>query len=164
MTGIKLLGFKDRSELRFEDNIKHSHFIYPDELVRHSLFTSPNPNPSKQKFSGSKRTFSALVKTMLTKQKIGLVLALTRRNASPVFCALLPQVTYRSPYSVFCIAEAHANARQKKRMKGDGTNLLGSISFRSPSRTISEPHRSRNHIVVRSIPLHTRVSAHGHHE
>lgn len=31
--GIKLLGFKDRSELRFEDNIKHSQFIYPDELV-----------------------------------------------------------------------------------------------------------------------------------
>ena len=31
--GIKLLGFKDHSELRFEDNIKHSQFIYPDELV-----------------------------------------------------------------------------------------------------------------------------------
>jgi len=32
--GIKLLGFKDRGELRFEDNIKHSQFIYPDEMVR----------------------------------------------------------------------------------------------------------------------------------
>lgn len=31
--GIKLLGFKDSSELRFEDNVKHSQFIYPDELV-----------------------------------------------------------------------------------------------------------------------------------
>ena len=31
--GIKLLGFKDRSELRFEDNVKHSQFIYPDEMV-----------------------------------------------------------------------------------------------------------------------------------
>jgi len=31
--GIKLLGFKDRGELRFEDNVKHSQFIYPDELV-----------------------------------------------------------------------------------------------------------------------------------
>jgi hypothetical protein len=31
--GIKLLGFKDRSELRFEENVKHSQFIYPDELV-----------------------------------------------------------------------------------------------------------------------------------
>ncbi|KAJ3512006.1 hypothetical protein NLJ89_g3774 [Agrocybe chaxingu] len=30
--GIKLLGFKPRSELAFEDNIKHSQFIYPDEM------------------------------------------------------------------------------------------------------------------------------------
>lgn len=33
--GIKLLGFKSRKELAFEDNIKHSFFIYPDEMVRH---------------------------------------------------------------------------------------------------------------------------------
>ena len=31
--GIKLLGFKPRSELAFEDNVKHSMFIYPDEIV-----------------------------------------------------------------------------------------------------------------------------------
>ena len=30
---IKLLGFKPRSDLQFEDNIKHSLFIYPDEMV-----------------------------------------------------------------------------------------------------------------------------------
>lgn len=30
---MKLLGFKDRSELAFEDNVKHSVFIYPDEMV-----------------------------------------------------------------------------------------------------------------------------------
>jgi hypothetical protein len=36
-TGIKLLGFKDREELAFEDNIKHSQFIYPDEMVRIAL-------------------------------------------------------------------------------------------------------------------------------
>ncbi|KAJ7771072.1 SPOC like C-terminal domain-containing protein [Mycena maculata] len=73
--GLKLLGFKDRSELRFEDNIKHSQFIYPDETT----------------YAGSKRTFSALLKSMIKKKKMGLVLSLTRRNASPVFCALLPQ-------------------------------------------------------------------------
>jgi hypothetical protein len=33
LLGLKLLGFKDRSELLFEDNIKHSQFIYPDEMV-----------------------------------------------------------------------------------------------------------------------------------
>ncbi|KAF9477739.1 Ku DNA-binding complex, Ku70 subunit [Pholiota conissans] len=73
--GIKLLGFKDRSELEFEDNVRHSQFIYPDEMA----------------YSGSKRTFSALLKSMLKKDKIGLALVLTRRNSSPVFCALLPQ-------------------------------------------------------------------------
>ncbi|KAJ6561453.1 SPOC like C-terminal domain-containing protein [Mycena vulgaris] len=73
--GLKLLGFKDRSELLFEDNIKHSQFIYPDEMT----------------FAGSKRTFSALLKSMVKKKKMGLVLSLTRRNASPTFCALLPQ-------------------------------------------------------------------------
>ncbi|KXN91753.1 ATP-dependent DNA helicase II subunit 1 [Leucoagaricus sp. SymC.cos] len=73
--GIKLLGFKDKEELRFEDNIKHSQFIYPDEMA----------------FSGSKRTFSALLKSMVNKNRIGLALVLTRRNATPIFCALLPQ-------------------------------------------------------------------------
>lgn len=33
LQGIQLLGFKDHSELLFEDNIKHSIFIYPDEDV-----------------------------------------------------------------------------------------------------------------------------------
>ncbi|KAJ7265510.1 SPOC like C-terminal domain-containing protein [Mycena haematopus] len=73
--GLKLLGFKNRSELLFEDNIKHSLFIYPDEMT----------------YAGSKRTFSALLKSLVKKKKMGLVLSLTRRNASPTFCALLPQ-------------------------------------------------------------------------
>ena len=38
--GIKLLGFKSRKELAFEDNIKHSVFIYPDEMVRRRVSTS----------------------------------------------------------------------------------------------------------------------------
>ncbi|KAF8963093.1 SPOC like C-terminal domain-containing protein [Flammula alnicola] len=73
--GIKLLGFKDRDQLEFEDNVKHSQFIYPDEMS----------------YAGSKRTFSALLKSMIKKDKIGIALTLTRRNSSPVFCALLPQ-------------------------------------------------------------------------
>ncbi|KAI5829540.1 ku70-like protein [Schizophyllum commune Tattone D] len=74
--GIKLLGFKDADTLAFEDNIKHSHFIYPDELA----------------YSGSKRTFSALLKSLIKKNKIGLVRVLTRRNATPTFCAMVPQM------------------------------------------------------------------------
>ncbi|KAI0711857.1 ku70-like protein, partial [Cerioporus squamosus] len=54
--GIKLLGFKSRKELAFEDNIKHSVFIYPDEMT----------------YSGSKRTFTALLKTMIKKKKIAI--------------------------------------------------------------------------------------------
>jgi hypothetical protein len=27
-------GFKDESEFAFEDNVKHSFFLYPDEMVR----------------------------------------------------------------------------------------------------------------------------------
>ncbi|GJE85629.1 Ku DNA-binding complex, Ku70 subunit [Phanerochaete sordida] len=77
---IKLLGFKDPDTLAFEDNVKHSYFIYPDEMA----------------YSGSKRTFSALLKTMEKKKKIGLVLALMRRNATPVFCAMLPQAEQRT--------------------------------------------------------------------
>jgi len=73
--GIKLLGFKDRTELAFEDNIKHSQFIYPDEMA----------------YSGSKRTFSALLRSMIKKKKIGLALSVTRRNSTPLFCAILPQ-------------------------------------------------------------------------
>lgn len=35
--GIKLLGFKDAAELRLEDNVRHSTFIFPDEHVCLSL-------------------------------------------------------------------------------------------------------------------------------
>ncbi|KAH9030825.1 SPOC like C-terminal domain-containing protein [Lactarius hengduanensis] len=73
--GLKLLGFKDRSELAFEDNVRHSIFIYPDEDA----------------YAGSRRTFAALLSSMVKKGKIGIVRALTRRNASLAFCALLPQ-------------------------------------------------------------------------
>ncbi|KAF9012092.1 ku70-like protein [Hymenopellis radicata] len=73
--GLKLLGFKDRSELAFEDNIKHAQFIHPDEMT----------------YSGSKRTFNALLKSLVKKKKIGLILAVMRRNSAPTFCALLPQ-------------------------------------------------------------------------
>ena len=38
--GLKLLGFKDRSEIAFEDNVKHSIFIYPDEQVNAVLSIS----------------------------------------------------------------------------------------------------------------------------
>ena len=36
--GLKLLGFKDETELAIEDNVRHSLFIYPDEQVRQPPF------------------------------------------------------------------------------------------------------------------------------
>lgn len=92
--GLKLLGFKDKSQIAFEDNVKHALFVYPDELVNEFDVTCIISCLSSllQKYSGSKRTFSALLQKMLEKDKIGLALALVRRNATPVFCALVPQV------------------------------------------------------------------------
>ena len=62
--------------MAFEDNIKHSQFIYPNEKV----------------FTGSTRAFHALLKTMVAKEKIALCLGLFRRNSSPYFYAMVPQV------------------------------------------------------------------------
>ncbi|KLO17356.1 ku70-like protein [Schizopora paradoxa] len=73
--GIKLLGFKDASELAVEDNVKHSTFIYPDESA----------------YAGSKRTVGALIKSLVKKGKIGLVRYMPRANSAPVFCAMVPQ-------------------------------------------------------------------------
>ncbi|KAF9072547.1 ku70-like protein [Rhodocollybia butyracea] len=73
--GFKLLGFKPRDTLKFEDNVKHSLFIYPDENT----------------YAGSKRTFTALLKSMVKKKVIGLALGVIRRNANPTFYAVLPQ-------------------------------------------------------------------------
>lgn len=67
-------------------------------VTSHFLFTPFHTNfsrPFPQAYAGSKRTFSALLKAMIAKDKIGIVLSLTRRNSSPVFCAMLPQVRVR---------------------------------------------------------------------
>ncbi|EJT98331.1 ku70-like protein [Dacryopinax primogenitus] len=72
---IKLLGFKDRGELTFFDNVKHSVFIYPSE----------------DDYTGSTRTFAALLQSLIKKDKIGIALSVTRRGYTPQFVALLPR-------------------------------------------------------------------------
>lgn len=103
--GIKLLGFKDASELAIEDNIKHATFIYPDEQVYIVLlaFDIVTYSSTTQAYSGSKRTFNALLKTLVKKNKIGLVRVLLRSNASPLICALVPQVCRVLDYTRFMI-------------------------------------------------------------
>ncbi|KAF8322618.1 ku70-like protein [Clavulina sp. PMI_390] len=74
--GIKVLGFKDSSYLQFEDNTKHAYFLYPDE----------------GRYLGSTRTFSALLKSLVKQNKIGICRVMMRINSTPLFCALVPQV------------------------------------------------------------------------
>ncbi|KAJ3935286.1 MAG: SPOC like C-terminal domain-containing protein [Lentinula lateritia] len=73
--GLKLLGFKPRDTLKFEDNVKHSLFLYPEENT----------------YAGSKRTFSALLKSMIKKKVVGLARGVLRRNSTPTIYAVLPQ-------------------------------------------------------------------------
>ncbi|KAL7417971.1 SPOC like C-terminal domain-containing protein [Mrakia frigida] len=73
--GIKIIGFQDSDSLKFEYNIKHSYFIYPDEAT----------------YTGSTRTFAALLRDLLNKDKIGIARCVYRKNSSPLMCAMLPQ-------------------------------------------------------------------------
>lgn len=72
---IKILGFQDPSALRFEHNVKHSVFVYPDESA----------------FVGSTRTFAALLAVCAKRNRHAVALALLRRNATPIYCCLIPQ-------------------------------------------------------------------------
>ncbi|WFD44887.1 ATP-dependent DNA helicase II subunit 1 [Malassezia psittaci] len=73
--GIKLLGFKQQSTLHFVDNIKHAYFLYPSDMEQ----------------PGSKRTFAALLNSMLSKKVYALALFMPRENVIPAFVAILPQ-------------------------------------------------------------------------
>ena len=73
--GITLMGFKPRSFLKPYHNVKHSTFVFPDE----------------KKVIGSQQCADALIKEMIRKDKIAIVRAQARDNASVRFCAMLPQ-------------------------------------------------------------------------
>lgn len=73
---LKLIGFRDRDDLlRFEWNVKHAYFIYPSDV----------------EWKGSKKTFTALLNSMVSKGKVGLGLFMPRQNVVPVFVAIVPQ-------------------------------------------------------------------------
>lgn len=71
---IRIIGFKPQSMLPIWANIRSSTFIYPSE----------------EDYVGSTRTFSALQQTLLRKEKMAVVWYIARKNAAPVFAALLP--------------------------------------------------------------------------
>lgn len=74
---LKLLGFKSRKEnLKFQESVKHSYFLQPNE----------------EAFSGSRRTFIALLESMIKKEVIGYAVLLARKSARPQICILIPQM------------------------------------------------------------------------
>src|SRR5262245_52786703 len=70
---------------------------------------------------------------MLKKKKTGLVLTLMRRNSSPLFCALVPQVRVYLNTCIFRHSECTLT-RQKKLMKEGGTSRLVFTSYLYRSR------------------------------
>ncbi|KAI9723574.1 MAG: ATP-dependent DNA helicase II subunit 1 [Chrysothrix sp. TS-e1954] len=71
---IRILGFKPLSMLPIWANMKHATFIYPGE----------------EHYVGSTRTFSALQQVLLKQKKMAVAWYIARRNAAPVFAALIP--------------------------------------------------------------------------
>jgi len=84
---IKILGFQSADLLQIDENIKHSYFIYPDENVRFRLWTTAD----HQTYTGSTRTFSALLQSCTKLNKHALALCRFRRNTQPEFAVLIPQ-------------------------------------------------------------------------
>ncbi|ORX40593.1 SPOC like C-terminal domain-containing protein [Kockovaella imperatae] len=72
---IKILGFQSPENINIEDNIKHSYFIYPDENA----------------YTGSTRTFAALLQSCIKLDRHALALCRFRANSTPEFAVLIPQ-------------------------------------------------------------------------
>ncbi|KAI5453371.1 ATP-dependent DNA helicase II subunit 1 [Naganishia albida] len=72
---IKIIGFQDKNILRFDQNVKHSVFLYPDE----------------SQYVGSTRAFAALLAACARKDRHALALVITRRTSFPIFACLIPQ-------------------------------------------------------------------------
>ncbi|KAL1412750.1 ATP-dependent DNA helicase II subunit 1 [Vanrija albida] len=72
---IKILGFQSPDNLRMEDNVKHSFFVYPEENA----------------YIGSTRTFAALLKSCVKLDRHALALCRFRINSTPEMCVLIPQ-------------------------------------------------------------------------
>lgn len=73
--GLRLMGFKPRSRLKFYHNIQPSTFIYPNEKL----------------IEGSTVAFAALHKKMLEMDRIAICRLIERERAQPIYVALVPQ-------------------------------------------------------------------------
>lgn len=73
--GMKLMGFKPKSFLKIYHNIKHSYFMYPDE----------------KRTKGASACVDALIKEMISGEKIAIVKFTPRENSQVRFCAMVAQ-------------------------------------------------------------------------
>ncbi|KAH8160999.1 hypothetical protein CIB48_g7258 [Xylaria polymorpha] len=71
---IRIIGFKDRSLLRFWASIKKSIYIFPSE----------------EGYVGSTRVFTALWQKLLKSKKVGMAWHIARRNGNPQLVAIIP--------------------------------------------------------------------------
>jgi ATP-dependent DNA helicase 2 subunit 1 len=71
---IRIIGFKDRSLLRFWASIKKSIYIFPSE----------------EGYVGSTRVFTALWQKLLKSKKVGVAWHIARRNGNPRLVAIIP--------------------------------------------------------------------------
>ncbi|KAI0382115.1 ku70 protein [Hypomontagnella monticulosa] len=71
---IRIIGFKDRSQLGFWASIKKSIFIFPSE----------------DGYVGSSRVFTALWQKLLKSRKIGIAWHIARTNGNPQLVAIIP--------------------------------------------------------------------------
>ncbi|CCX09631.1 SPOC like C-terminal domain-containing protein [Pyronema domesticum] len=79
--GIRVIGFKPASAIKFDHPMGPSQFIYPDE----------------KDFIGSTRTFTALYNKLMKDKKVALVWAITRKNSCPIYAYLSPSEEVRNP-------------------------------------------------------------------
>ncbi|KAI1142924.1 ku70 protein [Hypoxylon sp. FL0543] len=71
---IRIIGFKDRSQLGFWASVKKSIFIFPSE----------------EGYVGSSRVFTALWQKLLKSKKIGVAWHIARTNGNPQLVAIIP--------------------------------------------------------------------------
>ncbi|KAI2468937.1 ku70 protein [Annulohypoxylon bovei var. microspora] len=71
---IRIIGFKDRSQLGFWASVKKSIFIFPSE----------------EGYVGSSRVFTALWQKLLNSKKIGIAWHIARTNGNPRLVAIIP--------------------------------------------------------------------------
>lgn len=83
--GMQLMGFKPRSYLKVYHNIKHSYFLHPDE----------------KKTQGAGQCADALIKEMISQDKIAIVKFTPRENSQVRLCAMIAQEEKVDPHDGF---------------------------------------------------------------